>query len=187
MSDALPGGHLSLDAVVAFVDGELPAGPASRAAAHVDRCLSCAGEVAAQRQARRRVRAAGPPSVPTTLLAALRAIPGATEATEATAATDATKAPAGLTADGVADPPSRRSRRRPGLPVMVGSGVVVGAAALAALAGSAAGVGAHTSVPAPRSTAVGPPSTGVVPTETAADLALRRDATPPGPSGPGGP
>ncbi|HEY2195120.1 MAG TPA: zf-HC2 domain-containing protein, partial [Actinomycetospora sp.] len=54
-SDALPGGHLSLDAVVAHVDGELPTGPASRAAAHVDRCPACAGEVMAQRQARRRL------------------------------------------------------------------------------------------------------------------------------------
>lgn len=79
MSDALPGGHLSLDAVVAFVDGELPPGPAGRAAGHVDRCLTCAGEVIAQRQARRRVRAAGPPATPTTLLAALRAIPDDTE------------------------------------------------------------------------------------------------------------
>ena len=54
-------GHLALDAVVAFVDEELPAGPAHRAAAHVDRCLTCAAEVAAQRQARRRVRGRGRP------------------------------------------------------------------------------------------------------------------------------
>ena len=42
-------GHLALDAVVAFVDDELPPGPARRAAAHVDHCLSCAAEVAALR------------------------------------------------------------------------------------------------------------------------------------------
>jgi anti-sigma factor RsiW len=192
MSDALPGDHLSLDAVVAFVDGELPPGPAGRAAAHVDRCLTCAGEVAAQRQARRRVRAAGPCATPTSLLAALRAIPDATELPEA---------PAGLAvdADGALVAPAesgrvpgrrglvaRRGRRRPALPVVVGSGVVVGAAALAALAGPAAGMGAPTPVPAPRSTAIGPTSTDAAPA-AAADLALRRPTPAPGLPGPGAP
>jgi hypothetical protein len=191
MSDPLPGDHLSLDAVVAFVDGELPPGPAGRAAAHIDRCLTCAGEVGAQRQARRRVRAAGPPATPSSLLAALRAIPDATELPAA---------PAGLAvdADGVlvaqAEPGrvgkrgliARRGRRRPGLPVVVGSGVVVGAAALAALAGPVAGVGAPTPAPAPRTTAIGPSGTGAVPA-AAADIALRRTPTAPGLPGPGSP
>ena len=135
-------GHLALDAVVAFVDDELPPGPAHRAAAHVDRCLSCAAEVAAQRQARRRVRAAGGPAVPSSLISALCSIPDAAPVPQA---------PAGLAvgADGeiVVAGPERgdepRARRWPmrrrtlGLPVAVSSGVVVGAAALAALAGPA--------------------------------------------------
>jgi hypothetical protein len=193
MSDALPGDHLSLDAVVAFVDGELPPGPAGRAAAHIDRCLTCAGEVGAQRQARRRVRAAGPPATPSSLLASLRAIPDATELPAA---------PAGLAvdADGVLVAPAepgrvgkrgliaRRGRRRTALPVVVGSGVVVGAAALAALAGPVAGVGAPAPVPALRTTAIGPTATGAVPA-AAADIALRRTptTTAPGLPGPGAP
>lgn len=75
VSDALPGGHLSLDAVVAFVDDELAPGPAHRADEHVRRCLTCAAEVAAQRQARRRVRGAGAPGAPSSLLSRLCAIP----------------------------------------------------------------------------------------------------------------
>lgn len=71
----LDGGHLSLDVVVALVDGELAAGPAHRAMAHVDHCLQCAAEVTAQRQARRRLRGAGVPGAPTSLLSSLRAIP----------------------------------------------------------------------------------------------------------------
>lgn len=75
VSDALPDGHLSLDAVVAYVDEELPATPAQRAAEHVGRCLSCAAEVAAQHQARRRLQDAETPGVPSSLLSSLRAIP----------------------------------------------------------------------------------------------------------------
>jgi hypothetical protein len=134
VSEALPGGHLSLDAVVAHVDGELPAGPAARAAAHVDRCPACAGEVMAQRQARRRLRGADTPGVPASLLSSLRAIPEVAELPEA---------PAGLTldADGTFVVPSdgprtgRRARRSGGprsrrLPVVVASGLVAGAAAV---------------------------------------------------------
>ncbi len=132
VSDALPGGHLSLDAVVAHVDGELPAGPAARAAAHIDRCPACAGEVMAQRQARRRLRGADTPGVPASLLTSLRAIPEVADLPEA---------PAGLTLDAqgefVAPAPAggRRARRAGGprhhrLPVVVASGLVAGAAAV---------------------------------------------------------
>ncbi|MDV6013893.1 anti-sigma factor family protein [Haloechinothrix sp. LS1_15] len=71
----LPESHLLPDAVVAFVDGELSFGAHQRAAAHVAQCASCAGEVAAQRQARSAVHDADTPAAPADLLANLRSIP----------------------------------------------------------------------------------------------------------------
>jgi anti-sigma factor RsiW len=86
--------HLAVDALVAFVDGELAPGARDRAAAHVTGCESCAAEIAAQRQARSVVRSAHCPSAPADLLAALRDIPRTADLPEP---------PAGLavTADGV--------------------------------------------------------------------------------------
>ena len=71
--------HLSSDAVVAFVDGELGHGPHARAAAHVSACPECAAEVVAQRSARTALQAASCPSLPSALLSSLRAIPQDTE------------------------------------------------------------------------------------------------------------
>jgi anti-sigma factor RsiW len=71
--------HLSSDAVVAFVDDELAQGPHARATAHVAACPECAAEVVAQRQARTALRAASCPSLPSSLLSSLRAIPQDTE------------------------------------------------------------------------------------------------------------
>ena len=209
-------GHLALDAVVAFVDEELPPGPAHRAAAHVDRCLTCAAEVAAQRQARRRVRAAGDPCAPGSLLSALCSIPDAAPLPGAPAglavAPDGTlvvPAEPGRTAEtpdtaevmtsGVTGSGrSRWGRRRSlGLPVAVSSGVVVGAAALAAFAGPAVVAGT-----APAPAAPGSAVPRVTPTAAGAGLSVRdsaRDATrhegpatpvtgaAPAPHGPGAP
>jgi anti-sigma factor RsiW len=88
------GQHLAVDALVAFVDGELAPGARDRAAAHLTGCQSCAAEIAAQRQARSVVRSAHCPSVPADLLAALRDIPRTVDLPEP---------PAGLavTSDGV--------------------------------------------------------------------------------------
>ena len=69
------GQHLAVDAVVAFVDGELGAVARDRAAAHLLVCSFCAAEVAGQRQARSLVRSAQCPPVPADLLATLRDIP----------------------------------------------------------------------------------------------------------------
>jgi anti-sigma factor ChrR (cupin superfamily) len=69
------GQHLAVDAVVAFVDGELGLGARDRAAAHLSMCQSCAAEIAAQCLARSVVRSAQCPSAPADLLAALREIP----------------------------------------------------------------------------------------------------------------
>jgi len=77
------GQHLAVDAVVAFVDGELGASAHDRAAAHLTGCASCAAEVTAQRQARSAVRSAAEPAVPSSLLAMLRSIPQTAELTRA--------------------------------------------------------------------------------------------------------
>jgi anti-sigma factor RsiW len=67
--------HLSLDAIVAFVDDELSAGAHARAQEHLDRCRECGVEVVAQRQARTALRGAGGPCLPSSLLRSLRSIP----------------------------------------------------------------------------------------------------------------
>ncbi|HEY0451916.1 zf-HC2 domain-containing protein [Actinophytocola sp.] len=67
--------HLLPDAVVAFVDGELPPRAHDRAASHMVRCAYCAAEIVAQRQAASAVQSADMPAVPAALLATLRAIP----------------------------------------------------------------------------------------------------------------
>ena len=46
------GGHLALDAIVAYVDEELSSGAHRRALEHLSRCSECAAEVIAQTQAR---------------------------------------------------------------------------------------------------------------------------------------
>ena len=68
--------HLSLDAVVAFVDDELSAGAHLRAEAHLDCCRECRAEVVAQRQARTALRAADGPCLPSSLLRARCRAPG---------------------------------------------------------------------------------------------------------------
>lgn len=73
--------HLSLDAVVAFADGEMSLIAFQRAAAHVAQCQDCATEVAEQTSARQQLRSAACPSIPTGLLDALRSIPVALPAT----------------------------------------------------------------------------------------------------------
>jgi len=67
--------HLSLDAIVAYVDDELTVGPHARAEAHLRCCRECRAEVVAQRQARAALRGAGGPCLPSSLLRSLRSIP----------------------------------------------------------------------------------------------------------------
>lgn len=75
----LPEQHLALDAIVAFVDGELSASAHDRAVAHLAHCPACSGEATTQRQARAAVKEAETPSVSPALLQALQAIPGTAE------------------------------------------------------------------------------------------------------------
>lgn len=121
--------HLTLEAVVAYVDGELADGPHERATRHLDRCADCAAEVVEQRQARTALRAADCPSLPSSLMSSLCAIPQSTELPAA---------PAGLSVDAhgelvalqrPAGRPSRRSRR-----MRIGAGAAVSGLAIGALA-----------------------------------------------------
>ena len=69
------GNHLSLDAVVAFADGEMTMVSYQRAAAHVARCPQCENEVNQQMAARSWLRSAEAPAMPLSLLDSLRSIP----------------------------------------------------------------------------------------------------------------
>jgi anti-sigma factor RsiW len=152
--------HLSLDAIVAYVDDELAAGAHHRAEAHLACCPDCRAEVVAQRQARTALRAAGGPQLPSSLLHTLRAIPVEAELPPPPPGL-------GITADGqfvllrdipdgqglpdaVGHPPaSRRLSRRARFGAV--SGLAIGALAVGALAvpGSSAptGQGAVGAVP----------------------------------------
>jgi anti-sigma factor RsiW len=71
--------HLSSDAIVAYVDDELAAGPYLRATRHLSQCPECASQVVAQGQARSALRTAGCPSLPSSLMSSLRSIPQDTD------------------------------------------------------------------------------------------------------------
>lgn len=74
--DSLLGGdHLGLDAIVAYSDGAMGLTAYQRAAAHVQRCPSCSAEVTEQTVARRVLRSAPAPGIPTGLFESLRSIP----------------------------------------------------------------------------------------------------------------
>jgi hypothetical protein len=124
------GGHLALDAIVAYVDEELSSGARRRALEHLSGCRECAGEVVAQTQARIALRASSAPSLPSSLMHNLRDIPLHTELPEP---------PAGLSvgADGQLFEIQRaphRSRRRPSDRwVRLGAGAVMSGLAIGAL------------------------------------------------------
>jgi anti-sigma factor RsiW len=137
--------HLSLDAVVAFADGEMGLVAFQRAAAHVAQCESCAMEVAEQTSARQRLRAAACPSIPTGLLDALRSIP---------VALPAPPPPAGISRDQQGRVSRTADRGHPlrGRGFRIGAGAIVAGLAVGALA--AAAVSEH--APAPTGPTPGP-------------------------------
>lgn len=67
--------HLSIEAIAAFVDGELRMTAHLRAAHHLSLCPECAAEVDAQGQARAALRDSCPIAIPNTLLGMLSQIP----------------------------------------------------------------------------------------------------------------
>ena len=72
---SIPESHLAQEAIAALVDGELPAGPAGRAARHLSGCLQCRLAVEAQREAKAALQGDADVAVPGDLMSRLRAIP----------------------------------------------------------------------------------------------------------------
>ncbi len=67
--------HLSIEAIAAFVDGELRMKAHLRAASHLSLCPQCAAEIEAQRRARSALRDSRPIAIPNSLLGQLSQIP----------------------------------------------------------------------------------------------------------------
>ncbi|HEY9305623.1 MAG TPA: anti-sigma E factor RseA [Mycobacterium sp.] len=67
--------HLSIEAIAAFVDGELRMNAHLRAAHHISLCHECAAEVEGHRRARAALRDSQPIRIPSTLLGLLSQIP----------------------------------------------------------------------------------------------------------------
>ena len=70
--------HLSIEAVAAYVDGELPMKVHLRAGSHLSLCQQCAAEVEAQGQARAALRESRPVTMPSTRMGLLSQIPQST-------------------------------------------------------------------------------------------------------------
>jgi len=146
--------HLSLDAVVAYADGEMSLIAYQRAAAHVVKCAECAADVAEQTAAAQYLRQARMPTMPGSLFDALKSIP--------VAVPQAGPVP-GVMVDSVSgrsvrtsDNPDSHSHSR-GRRFRLGAGALVaGLAVGAVVGGSAAG---HPVEPAPRT--VRPDATAV--------------------------
>ena len=71
----IPESHLAQEAIAALVDGELPSGPAGRAARHLSGCAQCRMAVQAQREAKEALHEAADVALPGDLLSRLCAIP----------------------------------------------------------------------------------------------------------------
>ncbi|MCV7218034.1 RNA polymerase subunit sigma-70 [Mycobacterium crocinum] len=69
--------HLSIEAIAAYVDGELRMKSYLRAAHHLSLCPECAAEVEGQTQARTALRDSLPINMPSSLLGVLSQIPEA--------------------------------------------------------------------------------------------------------------
>lgn len=67
--------HLSVEAIAAFVDGELRMNAHLRAAHHLSMCPQCAAEVDDQSRTRAALRDSHPIRIPSTLLGMLAEIP----------------------------------------------------------------------------------------------------------------
>lgn len=102
--------HLSIEAVAAYVDGELPMKAHLRAGNHLSRCSQCAAEVDAQGQARAALRECRPVTMPSTLMGLLSQIPQSTPDPPVPPPGDATPGEPG-TPEGPGAPRGWRKRR----------------------------------------------------------------------------
>src|SRR4029434_6177949 len=68
---SIPESHLAQEAIAALVDGELPSGPATRAARHLSGCLQCRMAVQAQREAKEALNRSQDVAVPGDLMSKL--------------------------------------------------------------------------------------------------------------------
>jgi len=128
---------LTLDAVVAFADGEMAMVSYQRAAAHVARCPQCDAEVRAQVVARSWLRSAEPPAMPTSLLDALRSIPVALPATDNVPLPDDRPAPRQGTGGGHGTLPTHhRNAHRSRRIRFLGTGALVAGLAVGVLVGA---------------------------------------------------
>jgi hypothetical protein len=75
----IPESHLAQEAIAALVDGELTAGPANRAARHLEGCLQCRMAVQAQREAKEALLESADVDLPGDLMSRLCAIPFTTD------------------------------------------------------------------------------------------------------------
>jgi hypothetical protein len=78
MRDSLRSQHLSDEAVAALADDVLRGHARQRARRHIEVCAECNAAVEIQREAVSALQSAPDPSVPTTLLDRLRAVPATT-------------------------------------------------------------------------------------------------------------
>lgn len=76
---SIPESHLAQEAIAALVDGELTAGPATRAARHLAGCLQCRMAVEAQREAKEALHESADVALPGDLMSRLCAIPFTTD------------------------------------------------------------------------------------------------------------
>jgi hypothetical protein len=139
---SIPESHLAQEAIAALVDGELPAGPAGRAARHLTGCAQCRMAVQAQREAKEALHGSADVAIPGDLMSRLCAIPFTTDVPGAGGGT-LSAGPGGLRVDGATGAwsidltPPRRDRatsarwlRRGLTGTLVGLGVGVTALAL---------------------------------------------------------
>ena len=97
---SIPESHLAQEAIAALVDGELPAGPAGRAARHLQGCTQCRMAVQAQREAKEALHEAAEVAVPGDLLSRLCAIPFTADVPAAPGPGGVSAGPGSLTVDG---------------------------------------------------------------------------------------
>jgi anti-sigma factor RsiW len=96
----IPESHLAQEAIAALVDGELPSGPAGRAARHLAGCAQCRMAVQAQREAKEALHEAADVALPGDLLSRLCAIPFTAEVSGCGNMRGLSGAPGGVVMDG---------------------------------------------------------------------------------------